>query len=132
MFRVVPPPIIRSIYNCIYSIWYLSHRYCYRPLSWKGWNNSSTILTMHGPINVKYIFTVVPHSPHRYPRWTSSVIFLHQRYESSSYLPSGISRPSSFILRIVNTINICNSSMCDLISRLLLQPSCSQTLLSSE
>jgi len=30
MFRVVPPPTIRSAYNCIYSIWYLSHRYCYR------------------------------------------------------------------------------------------------------
>jgi len=29
MFRVVPPPIIRSAYNCIYSIWYLSDRYCY-------------------------------------------------------------------------------------------------------
>jgi len=29
MFRVVPPPIIRSTYNCIYSILYLSHRYCY-------------------------------------------------------------------------------------------------------
>jgi len=25
MFRVVPPPIIRGAYNCIYSIWYLSH-----------------------------------------------------------------------------------------------------------
>jgi hypothetical protein len=34
MFRVVLPPIIRSAYNCIYSIWYLSHRYCYLPLSW--------------------------------------------------------------------------------------------------
>jgi len=34
MFRVVPP-IIRSANNCIYSIWYLSHRYCYLPLSWK-------------------------------------------------------------------------------------------------
>ena len=32
MFRVVPPPIIRSANNCIYSIWYLSHRYCYLPL----------------------------------------------------------------------------------------------------
>ena len=31
-------PIIRSAYNCIYSIWYLSHRYCYLPLSWKSWN----------------------------------------------------------------------------------------------
>jgi len=34
MFRVVPPPIIRSANNCIYIIWYLSHRYCYLPL----WN----------------------------------------------------------------------------------------------
>jgi hypothetical protein len=25
IFRVVPPLIIRSAYNCIYSIWYLSH-----------------------------------------------------------------------------------------------------------
>jgi hypothetical protein len=24
--------------NCIYSIWYLSQRYCYLPLSWKSWN----------------------------------------------------------------------------------------------
>ena len=38
MFRVVLPPVIRSAYNCIYSIWYLSHRYCYLPLSWKSWN----------------------------------------------------------------------------------------------
>ena len=38
MVRVVPSPIIRSANNCIYSIWYLSHRYCYLPLSWKSWN----------------------------------------------------------------------------------------------
>jgi hypothetical protein len=38
MFRVVLPPIIRSTKNCIYSIWYLSHRYCHLPLSWKSWN----------------------------------------------------------------------------------------------
>jgi hypothetical protein len=38
MFRVVPTPIISSAYNCIYDIWYLSHRYCYLPLSWKSWN----------------------------------------------------------------------------------------------
>jgi len=38
MFRVVPPPIIRSANNCIYSIWYLSHRYCYLSISWKIWN----------------------------------------------------------------------------------------------
>jgi len=40
MFRVVLPPIIRSAYNYIYSIRYLSHRYCYLPLSWKSWNRS--------------------------------------------------------------------------------------------
>jgi len=32
MFRMVPPPIIRSANSCIYSIWYLSYRYCYLPL----------------------------------------------------------------------------------------------------
>jgi len=37
MFRVVYPPIIKSANICIYSIWYLSHRYCYLPLSWKSW-----------------------------------------------------------------------------------------------
>jgi len=36
MFRVVPPHILRSANNCIYSIWYLSHRYCYLPLLWKS------------------------------------------------------------------------------------------------
>ena len=34
----VGTPIIRSANNCIYSIWDLSHRYCYLPLSWKSWN----------------------------------------------------------------------------------------------
>ena len=38
MFRVVPSSIIRSANKCIYSICYLSHRYCYLPLSWKSWN----------------------------------------------------------------------------------------------
>ena len=38
MFRVVPPPIIRSANNCIYSVWYFSHPYCYLPLSWKRWS----------------------------------------------------------------------------------------------
>jgi len=33
MFRVVPPAIIRSANNCIYSIWYLSDRYCYLPIA---------------------------------------------------------------------------------------------------
>ena len=41
MFRMLLSPIIRSEYNCIYSIWYLSHRYCCLPLSWKSWNSST-------------------------------------------------------------------------------------------
>ena len=41
LFRVVTPPIIRSANSCVYSIWYLSHRYCYLPLSWKSWNCSA-------------------------------------------------------------------------------------------
>ena len=32
IFRAVPPPIIRSANNCIYSIWYLSDHYCHLPL----------------------------------------------------------------------------------------------------
>jgi hypothetical protein len=32
VFQLLLPPIIRSAYNSIYSIWYLSRRYCYLPL----------------------------------------------------------------------------------------------------
>jgi hypothetical protein len=38
MFRVVIPPIIRSTYNCNYSIWHWSNRLCYIPLLWGIWN----------------------------------------------------------------------------------------------
>ena len=38
MFWVASPPIIRSTYDCIYSIWYLSNRYCYLPLLWESWS----------------------------------------------------------------------------------------------
>jgi hypothetical protein len=41
MFRVVPSPIIRSAYNYIYSIWYLSHRYCHLRLA-EGSSNGVT------------------------------------------------------------------------------------------
>jgi hypothetical protein len=44
LFRVVLSPIIRSAYNFIYSIWYLSHRYCYLPLSWTSWNRFECVL----------------------------------------------------------------------------------------
>jgi hypothetical protein len=47
MFRVVLPLNIRSAYNCIYSIWYLSHRYCYLPLSWKSWNRFEFAVGQH-------------------------------------------------------------------------------------
>jgi hypothetical protein len=50
MFRVVLPPIIRSAYNCIDSIWYLSHRYCYLPLSWKCWNRFECVV---GGVRIK-------------------------------------------------------------------------------
>jgi hypothetical protein len=42
MFRVVTPPIIRSTYNCNYSIWHWSNRFCYLPLWWRSWNCSSS------------------------------------------------------------------------------------------
>jgi hypothetical protein len=37
-FRVVLPPIKKKTKNCIYSIWYLSHHYCYLSLSLRSWN----------------------------------------------------------------------------------------------
>jgi len=39
MFWVVTPPVIRSTYNCNYSIWHWSNRLCYLPLLWSSWNN---------------------------------------------------------------------------------------------
>jgi hypothetical protein len=36
MFLVVLPPIFRSSNNCIYSIWFLSHCYCYLMLMMGG------------------------------------------------------------------------------------------------
>jgi len=85
MFRVVPSSIIRSANNCIYSIWYLSHRYCYLPAIAvfcapdDGWRYHPkhveqfpdkidcvklhlvgyiywNVLTMHGPMNFKFKF----------------------------------------------------------------------------
>ena len=67
MFRVVSPPIIRSTHNCIYSIWYLSNRYCYLPLPTveqfpdinklcnvaSCWIYIRIYLRMHGPLNVR-------------------------------------------------------------------------------
>jgi len=47
MFWVVQPPIMRNANNCIYSICYLSHRYCYRPLSWKSWNWFECVWVRH-------------------------------------------------------------------------------------
>jgi hypothetical protein len=60
MFRVALPPIIRSAYNCIYSIWDLSHRYCYLPLSWKSWNRFECAV---GGVQHTYAPTHCPLSP---------------------------------------------------------------------
>jgi hypothetical protein len=46
MFRVVPPPIIRSTCNCNYSIWHWSDRTCYLPLSWRSRNHRSDSSTI--------------------------------------------------------------------------------------
>ena len=50
MFRVVPSPIIRSANNCIYSIWYLSHRYCYLPLAAGSSNGVTLIVSVSVPV----------------------------------------------------------------------------------
>jgi len=42
MFRVVTLPIIRSTYNCNYSIWPWSNRLCYLPLRWWSWTSVPT------------------------------------------------------------------------------------------
>jgi len=42
MFRVVTPPIIRSTYNCNYSIWHWSNRLCFLPLWCRNWNCRSS------------------------------------------------------------------------------------------
>jgi len=46
MFRVVTPPVIRSTYNCNYSIWHWSNCLCYLPLWWRSWNCSSNFSTI--------------------------------------------------------------------------------------
>jgi hypothetical protein len=65
MFRVVPPPIIRSANNGIYNIWYSSHRYCYLPLSWNLCSfKSSTIAadSSNGVTNTRCCRYICMHS----------------------------------------------------------------------
>jgi len=38
MLWMVTPLIIRSTYNCHYSIWHWSNHLCYLPLWWRSWN----------------------------------------------------------------------------------------------
>jgi hypothetical protein len=57
MFRVVPPHIIRSANYCIYSIWYLSHRFwrwvvfddgwCYHPKHVEQFPDKINCVTLH-------------------------------------------------------------------------------------
>jgi len=46
LFRLVIPPIIRSTYNCNYSIWHWSKHLCYLLLSLRSWNCSSNFFTV--------------------------------------------------------------------------------------
>ena len=39
-YGLIPQPS-SGAQHCIYSIGYLSNRYCYLPLSWKSWNSST-------------------------------------------------------------------------------------------
>ena len=55
MFRVVLPPIIRSAYNCIYSIWYLSDPYCYPPLQLHTHTHTHT----HTHIYIEYVYIYI-------------------------------------------------------------------------
>ena len=69
MFRVVSPPIIRSTHNCIYSIWYLSNRYCYLPLSWKRWSwfecGVGIVLICFGSVADARVGTGLRQQPHQ-------------------------------------------------------------------
>ena len=56
VFRVVTPPIVRSTYNCNYSIGHWSNRLCYLPLWWRSWNFQ--------------LFTAGPRG--QFPRWRRS------------------------------------------------------------
>ena len=55
-FRVVTPSIIRSTYNCNYSIWHGSSRLCYLPLSRRSWN--ATIYSLLYFCKLLYTFRV--------------------------------------------------------------------------
>jgi hypothetical protein len=57
MFWVVIPPIIRSTYNCNYSIWHWSNRLCYLPLWWRSWNSGS--LTSARCCNYSYVLLMM-------------------------------------------------------------------------
>jgi hypothetical protein len=76
MFRVSSSPIIRSANNSIYSIWYLSHRYCYLPLSWKSWNRFLSVLWVayatHSTLKL-VVFNV-----HGYVHRNNIVIYIQQ------------------------------------------------------
>ena len=75
MFRVVPSPIIRSAYNCVYSIWYLSDRYCYLPLYLKYLSINSQDFTFNGTVVVSTSEI-----------WKSSmIVFLKKMFSSGKF-----------------------------------------------
>jgi len=48
MFQVVTSPIIRSTYNCNYSIWHWSNRLCYLMLPWRSLKSSNFSTIVEG------------------------------------------------------------------------------------
>jgi len=57
MFRVVQSPIFRSANNCIYSISYLSHHYCYIAA---GSNGVSLLVSLLQVFGIKFVWTDYP------------------------------------------------------------------------
>jgi len=43
-------------HNCMYSIWYLSNRYCYLPLSWKSWKWTDTL--RHSRFSYRFLLKI--------------------------------------------------------------------------
>jgi len=51
VFRVVSPPIIRSSYHCIYSIWHYWDRYCHLSWTWRSRQVAVTVSIMSDTVD---------------------------------------------------------------------------------
>jgi hypothetical protein len=100
MFWVVIPPIIRSAYNCIYSIWYLSHRYCYLPLSWKSWNRFECVV---GGVRVDTVVCAPDDGWNYHPKHVEQFQDINKLFNVASfwiYIGILLAHPSLHISRI--------------------------------